>query len=214
MECYNKRHSFPTLSTAQKDQLKTQLQDHLEVLKKQNAEIQNLKWGLEEKEDWLDEELAVCESYFDKIRECFSLLKENATPSEATIDTARSLLKSPTAPLPKFKSQEGEDLIKFFKDFEAITSLFKYSEYDCFILLKQQISGRTLSLLNALESDKQGYVHAKILLTNALASKDNRIFGVIKQLSEMKMSSESDPFEYVSLMKNLTQSVERVMKIF
>ena len=141
-ECYNKRYLFPTLSTAQKDRLKTQLQNHLEVLKKQNTEIENLNWCLGEKEDWLDDELAVCESYLYKIRECFSLLKENATPSEVNIDTACSLLKSPTAPLPEFKSQEGEDLIKFFKDFEDITSLLKYSEYGNFILLKKQISGR------------------------------------------------------------------------
>ena len=206
-ECHNKRHTFSTHSTVQKDQLKAQLTDHLELLKKHNSEIQNLKWGLEEKEDWLDDELAVCESYYDKIRECLSFLKENATPCRANLDAARSLLKSPTAPLPEFKSKEGEDLIKFFKDFEDITSLFNYSEYDRFILLKQQISGRALTLLNALESDKQGYAHAKTLLTDALASKDNRIFSAIKQLSEMKMLPESDPFEYVSLMKNLTQTV-------
>ena len=67
-ECHNKRQSFPTFTSVQKDQLKTQLHDHLELLKKQNSEIQNLRWGLEEKEDWLDDELTVCESYFDKIR--------------------------------------------------------------------------------------------------------------------------------------------------
>ena len=205
-ECHNKR-PFSNLSETEKNQLKSELQDHLETLKKYNLDIQKLKWQEEPDENWLTQELSTCETYSSKIRECNVLLNENATPSSNALDTARSLLKSPTAPLPEFKSKEGEDLLKFFKDFEDITSMFKYSEYDKFILLKQQISGRALVLLNSLESDKQGYVHAKALLTEALASKDNRIFGIIKQLSEMKIDYGTDPFEYVSQMRNLTQSV-------
>ena len=195
------------MSEAQKRQIKSELQDHLESLNKHNSDIQKLKWQEEQDESWLTQELDMCESYIAKIRECNALLSENATRSSSTIDTARSLLKSPTAPLPELKSNEGEDLLNFFKDFEDITSMFKYSEYDKFILLKQQISGRALVLLNSLESDKQGYVHAKVLLTEALASKDNRILVAIKQISEMKMNQETDPFKYVSKMRNLTQSV-------
>ena len=86
--------------------------------------------------------------------------------------------------------------------------MFKYSDYDKFILLKQQISGRALVLLGSLESDKQGYVHAKKLLTDALASKDLRNFNTIKKISEINMKFDSDPFEYVSQMRNLTQAAE------
>ena len=205
-ECHNRKSTFSSLPETERNQIKSELQDHLESLKKQNAEIQNLKWQEGEDESWLQSELDVCETYFSKIRECMALLNQKVTsPSE--LDTARSLLKSPTAPLPEFKSREGEDLLKFFQDFEDVTSLFRYSEYDRFVLLKQQISGRALVLLNSLESDKQGYEHAKKLLTEALASKDNRIFATIKQISEIRMTYDSDPFEYVSQMRNLTQLV-------
>ena len=207
-ECHNKRLTFSNLSDVEKDQIRVQLQDHLNELKKLNSDIQTQKWAEEENENWLNDEFKVCESYFVKIRECNALLKTNATPSEVPLDTARSLLKSPTAPLPQFKSQEGEDLLRFFKEFEDITSMFKYSEYDRFILLKQQVSGRASILLSSLESDKQGYLHAKNLLTQALATEDIQTFNVIKQLSEMKMDYDSDPFEYISKMRTLTETVQ------
>ena len=207
-ECHNKRATFSQLTELEKKKIKSELQDHLEALKKYNGEIQKLKWSEGEDESWLNVELDLCENYFVKIRECTAELETTVTPSNASADTARSLLKSPTAPLPEFCSHEGEDLLKFFKDFEDITSMFKYSDYDKFILLKQQISGRALVLLGSLESDKQGYVHAKKLLTDALASKDLRIFNTIKKISEITMKLESDPFEYISQVRNLTQSAD------
>ena len=193
-----------------RDQVREELLEHLSELKNYDQEIQTQKWDVKEDESWLNNEFDACARYSEKIRECVALLKECfATPS-TSIDQARSLLKSPTAPLPEFKSREGEDLLKFFKDFEGFTSIFNYSDYDRFILLKQQISGRALILLNSLEPDKQGYSHAKDLLTSALATKDIQIFNVIQQLSEMKMNYDTDLFEYVSKMRNITETVERL----
>ena len=134
-QCHNQKHTFSSLTTPQREREKNKIEDYLEQLKKLNSDIQKLRWSEEDEEAWLEEELSKCEEYFDKIRECSALLKENATPSSASVDTARSLLKSPTAPLPVFKSNEGEDLLKFFKNFESITSMFQYSEYDSNYLL-------------------------------------------------------------------------------
>ena len=145
----------------------------------------------------MNDKFDACAHYNEKIRECVALLKECVAAPSTSIDQTCSLLKSPTAPLPEFKSREGEGLLKFFKDFEAVTSMSNYLHYDRFILLKQQISGRALILLNSLESDKQGYSHAKDLLASALATKDIQIFNVIQQLSEMKMNYDTDLFEYV-----------------
>ena len=209
-DLHKKKDTFYDLPISEKDQIKQEIDDAFESLKAYNSEIQSLKWEEGQDEAWLNDELSTCEQYFKKIRECRTMLKENATPSGAGQDHARSLLKSPTAPLPEFKSLEGEDLLKFFKDFEGVTSMFKYSEYDKFILLKQQISGRALILLDSLESDKQGYTHAKDLLTSALASKDMQTFNVISQLSQLKMNNETDPFEYVSKMRNITETVKRL----
>ena len=209
-ERHNSKHNFCEWSKVKRDQVREELLEHLSELRNYDQEIQAQKWDEKEDESWLNDEFDACDRYSEKIRECVALLKECVATPSTSIDQACSLLKSPTAPLPKFKSQEGEDLLKFFKDFEGVTSMFNYSDYDRFILLKQQISGRALILLNSLESDKQGYSHAKDLLTSALATKDIQIFNVIQQLSEMKMNYDTDPFEYVSKMRNITETVERL----
>ena len=207
-ECYNKRHTFANLDAIQFETIKAEVYDYSEILKKYNDQIQRLKWD-ESNDNWLAEELETCDSYFKKVRECLVMLKRTEIPAQ-TVEVARSMLKSPVAPLPEYKSQEGEDLLKFFRDFEDITSKFNYAEYDKFILLKQQISGRALLLLNALEADKKGYQHAKTLLTSALASKDSQIFCVIKQLANMKMTYNSDPFEYVAKMKTIMEATDKL----
>lgn len=208
-ERHNSKDDIDGLSQILKNQVKAQLQDYSDTLKDLNAKIQGAKWEESEDESWLNSELKVCEDYFSKIRECL-VLTEYKAPSGSDVENARSLLKSPTAPLPTFKSEENEDLTKFFTDFEAITSLFKYSNYDKFVLLKQQVSGRALVLLNSLESDKKGYDHAKDLLVSALASKDTRTFNIIKQLTELKLEVGNDPFGYVSQMRNITEAVGKL----
>ena len=209
-ETYNKRSTFSALDTVAKNVLRAELSDHLSNLKECNQKIQNLKCSNSEDESWVTGELEMCESYFSKIRECFSHIDSVSTNVTSQFESARSLLKSPTAPLPEFKSREGEDLLKFFQEFEDVISKFNYSEYDKFLLLKQQISGRASILLSSLESDKKGYSHAKDLLTTALASKDSQIFNVIKQLSELKMRYDCDAFEYISHMRNITETVNRL----
>ena len=209
-EIFNRRNTFSALDHNAKDILKAELNDHLVTLKDYNKNIQKLKCVSEVDETWLSEELKNCESYFVKLRECVSSLGSSSPSQDSSLESARSLLKSPTAPLPKFQSKDDEDLLKFFKEFEDVISKFNYSDYDKFILLKQQISGRALLLINSLESDKRGYIHAKDLLTTALASKDNQTFNIIKQLSEMNMSYDSDSFEYISKMKNIMETVKRL----
>ena len=130
--------------------------------------------------------------------------------SNSSIDNARSLLKSPIAPLPTFKGKENEDLERFLNEFEETTSKFNYAEYDKLILLKQQLSGRALTLVNSLEADKQGYSHAKQLLTSALACPDTRKFSIIIQLTQLKLDLKSDPFEYMSKIRLLHESARKL----
>ena len=121
-----------------------------------------------------------------------------------------SLLKSPIAPLPKYCSTEDEDLERFFSEFEDTLSKFNYPDYDKLLLLKQQISGRALTLVNSLEADKRGYVHAKELLLKAFASGDTQKFNVIHQLSELCLDKGDDPYEFISKVRLI---IERVRKL-
>ena len=118
----------------------------------------------------------------------------------------REVSLSPIAPLPKFTSGEEEDLNRFFLQFEETISKFSYPDYDKLLLLKQ-VSGRASILLNSLEADRQSYAHAKEL--TALASPETQRFSIIRQLSEMKLSVDSDPFEYISKMKYIMEGVKK-----
>ena len=145
--------------------------DKLQALKEElqtlNEKIQSTSFAEHEDEGKLSADIKKCDEYFDRIQECLVLLREPATQSN--VDLARSLLKSTVAPLPTFRSKEGEDLVKFLRCFEETATRFKYSDYDKLLLLKQQVSGRALTLINSLESDRQSYVHAKDLLLLVLS---------------------------------------------
>lgn len=93
-----------------------------------------------------------------------------ASGGSGAVDRARSLLRSPLDPLPKFASAEGEDLTRFFSNLEETLYKYSYPEYDKRLLLKQQIGGRALTLVNSLKADRQDYLHAKALLLKVLVS--------------------------------------------
>ena len=84
------------------------------------------------------------------------------------------------------------------------------SGYEKLLLLKQQVSGRALILINSLEPHNQGYDNAKELLQKALASPQLQIFNTIKQLSELKLDSCEDPFEYISKVKGIRDNADKL----
>ena len=124
------------------------------------------------------------------------------------IDVTRSLLKQPTAPLPKFSGEEGEDLIKFITEFELTTSNYRYPDRDLLLLLLQQLSGKAKILLKSLEADKQNYKDAKDLLLSAFASPEIRKFSSMARLTGLRLSYEDEPFEFISKVKMLYESVK------
>ena len=115
---------------------------------------------------------------------------------------------TPVAPLPTFSGSDNESLSKYFKSFEETISCYNYPDHDRFLLLTQQMSKRALVLIDSLESDKQLYDSAKPLLESAFASTPVQVFNTIKQISQMNLLSKQDPFEYVSKMRKLTESVK------
>ena len=218
-EKFNRIDTFPSLSSKERDKLRLQFDEWVSDLKCLDKQILSLKWeewGEEEEDRKFEEELKLCQEYNAKALECIVLLKETASDGSRgnVIDEARStalsLLKSPIAPLPKYCSTEDEDLERFFSEFEDTLSKFNYPDYDKLLLLKQQISGRALTLVNSLEADKRGYVHAKELLLKAFASGDTQKFSVIHQLSELCLDKGDDPYEFISKVRLI---IERVRKL-
>lgn len=176
-----------------------------------NSKIMQHRWEADKNEEDLQAEYEACEAYNDRIRIIIATLSVPVVQaSNQTQDMARSLLKSPTAPLPRFYSKTGENLELFLSNFEETLSKFNYTEYDKLLLLKQQVEGKGSYLLDSLEPNRQTFGEAKNLLMNAFASVDVQKFNLIKQLSEMKLGIDDEPFEYMSNMRKIQQSVKQL----
>ena len=162
---YSDRNNFCGLSDVERSSLTVKLKGLKVKLCDTDEKTLPLKWKDEEDEAQLEVELNSCQEYEDRIAEMLSLLEKPVTVSgsNSVHETARSLLKSPVAPLPRFTSAEGENLELFLRQFEETTGKFSYTQYDKLLLLKQQISGKALVLIDSLEADKQSYSHAKSL---------------------------------------------------
>ena len=220
-ENFNCRNAFSTYDHARRSKLKLSFQNWQKELSELDSQIFELlysEWQPEEVDRKSEIELESTQEYLDKIFECISLLDIKPTTvvnqASSSVDSnslsqARSLLRSPVAPLPTYSSGEDEDLQRFFTEFESTINKHNYSDYDKLLLLKQQVSGRALSLIKSIEPENLGYSSAKELLMSALASPETVKFNILKKLTNLKMPDHSDPFEFVSQVR---VTIDRVRK--
>ena len=106
---FNDRKMFSSLNLAEKSAKKVQLRGYVEELKSLDSKIQAKLWEENgESEDILLKEINDCEGYNEKINVMLGCLDQSPTPASNSdnVDTARSLLKSPVAPLPVFNSKD------------------------------------------------------------------------------------------------------------
>jgi len=90
-----------------------------------NEDVQFAKMEHKVSDDDMAEELQRCGEYDALLREAIHELESLtapdppvAGPPPRTLDATRSLLRSPTAPLPRFTSEPGESLETFLESFE------------------------------------------------------------------------------------------------
>ncbi|XP_068227554.1 uncharacterized protein [Palaemon carinicauda] len=163
-ESFDRRDQFILLEVSDKLVLESKLTDNMARLKELDLQILGIKWSSEENESELMEELEACENYQDKLRSSLFKLQSPVPTIPSPPTPVLPLLKRPTAPLPRYSGQENKDLTKFLSQFEAVINRYEYSDYEKLLLLKQQITGRALVLIDSLESQNQGYSKAKELL--------------------------------------------------
>ena len=203
---FNDRETFSRTNKSDLDTLKSRLLKYEKELEDLNEKI--VATCTDENFNY-DEFYEACDSYNIKITSCLSdlnALVSKGSPLEGVI----TQLKGHSTPLPKFSGRDTEDLYKFINEFEQSTQRFNYSDYDKLILLKQQLSGRALNLVKSLESDKQTYVEAKKLLNDAFENKVIQTFNTVKQISQIKMPIDGDPYAYISEMRCMTEKVNRL----
>ena len=120
---HNDRENFLNYSSVERQTVKFKLEKLNGELCEFNTKIAQLKFSNTYETEELDDELLKCDQYSDRICECLSMLSVSARPEHdatspaASHHSARSLLRSPTAPLPHFYSDPGENLNLFLQQF-------------------------------------------------------------------------------------------------
>lgn len=210
---YNERARLGECDSVEKSNKYLKLQNLMETLTESDKQISKLVFD-DYTEEEFTKEMETCEGYQDRIREAMCILTGGfpEPPSQRTYspNVPRSMLKSPNAPLPKFKSSEGENLDLFLYNFDETLSKFQYSDYDKLLLLKQQISGSASLLIETLEPDRQTYTEAKDLLRLGFATTTLQKFNVIKLPSEIKLDYSDEPFQFISNMRKIQQTIEQL----
>ena len=134
-----------------------------------------------------------------------SIGNNEAPPANGRNPPVNRKLKLPQIPLPVYAHKEGENLHKFFSNFENILGKDGLSDYEMFIYLQGQLSGEPLMLIQSLDIGSQSYNAAKDLLTKAFASVVTQQFETIKRLSDLKFSLKS-PYEYIGKLRQIQES--------
>lgn len=217
--------NYCNLSQTELEQERFKINTLKERIIEQDTEIQIALWDTDpeaaDHEKKQDAELDTSEKYLKKLNDCLAILhsllettplsgaiSSSASNSNRSIDAARSLLKSPVAPLPKYSGAEHEDLTRFLFQFEETTSKHNYPQHDKFLLLKQQCSGRALTLIDSLAATNQTYTNAVEYLKSAFDRPALKKFNVIEQLTKLDLPYEKDPFEFISRYRKLSESAD------
>ena len=111
-DAFNGIEGLSTLPTHERFAYKSTFLDYNARLTKLNEDIQSLKFDTNTTEAQLNEELKTCEEYSSKLRMLLSRVEfhNSISTTRNLVNDDSSFLRSPKAPLPTFKSGEGEDL--------------------------------------------------------------------------------------------------------
>ena len=198
---HNSKNDILGKSEREKLSLEKQIQLHLKNITDLNKEILQLKWSATQSDSEINKEYKEVQEYEEKICDILSWLEPIAsassagTPAATASNEPKSLLKSPIVQLPTYNSGDEEDLVLFFAKFEDTMAKFSYKEHDKMQLLRQQLTGRALGLVDSIEYSNQTYTTSKNLLLKAMASPEVRTYNTIKKLINMKLDYETEPYK-------------------
>jgi len=163
------------------------------------------------------QEMDVCNNYYDKLLASLATVKmaletcdvsnsvNSDVPQSGTGQSLLNKLKLPQVPLPTYCNAKDETLAHFFTQFENVINKYNLGNYEKYMLLKGQVSGEPLTLINSLGAAEQSYGNAKALLQQAFASDVGQKFDAIKRLTLLDLNSGGNPYEYISELRVVTE---------
>lgn len=193
-----------------------QLNTQKHVILKLQREIETLDSAIQQymNSTELGADIGTAETYELKMFECLStiesLTKGSIALNSQPLNQNNSYMKPPPVEVPKFRSEPNECFTKFLSEFEGTVDKFQFPPSDKFSLLKQNVTGRAAFLLESLSVSDQTYPKALKLLRDSFASKDVQVENTIRQLCELRMKDNTDPFAYYSSVQNLLHTADRL----
>ena len=186
-----------------------------------NEKIGTLLFQSEQTDEKISQEFDRCEEYREKISlvkllddkiATFHTTNEILTSSRASTDPNLLLgnLKLPELPLPTFGNRDGENLERFFYNFENIIFKYALNDFDRYVFLEKQLSGPPLTLIKSLQGSHQTYTAAKELINKAFSSPTLQKFNIIKRLSNLKLTNSGDIYAFISEMQSIIQVFENL----
>ena len=153
------------------------------------------------------------EKYDNMIMKMLAFCKQKMASSQQTAPPTASQsaykphFKSPSCPLPEYNDTLGSlSLLKFLDDFKNVIKRYEFSDFELFCLLKKQIKGRPLQLLDALPPKDQSFDKAEALLKEAFASPNTLKFESIQRL--LKFRKPTDPYSFATEMRLIQEEIE------
>ena len=204
-------NELATLDGGEKLRLISRLEKVNFGLESLNEQIFNRLLLEKHEEATVQAEYDSCANYSDLVSSCLISLKAgNSETNDGSrrdaADYSRGALKLPHVPLPEYGHKDGEDLHRFFLNFESVIEKYRLSSYEKFVYLQKQLSNEPLTIIKSLELGRQNYEAAKDLLQQAFASPVMQQYKVLQQLSQLKMSKNDEPYAYISQMRMLIES--------
>lgn len=180
-----------------------------------NKVILEKKIGEDTSEDDIARMVDEDDHYDDLIESCLIRLKTLCKANEQVTDNGTinrgqiyQKLKLPQVSFPVFGNKKGENLQKFLAEFEGIISKHGFGSYERFVYLKKQCYGPPGILVDSLDVTQQSYEIARELLVKAFDSALTSKYNIIQRLSELKLPSGTEPYNFIGEMRTVMSSVE------
>ena len=158
-------------------------------------------------------QVVICETYMDNLNLTLTSLKMKRaalTVTEYISVTNNNLqlpkLKLPNVELPWF---DGRPVTydKFIDNFETILNKYNMSQFEMYNYLYQQVSGAARSIVSSVPRSDNCYNVCKELLKDAFSSKIILQFSVIHRIKDLKLTSTSGFYNWISEVRVLTEQM-------
>lgn len=211
-KCDKIRISVGTFSNNEKLSEISHLRSLDQQLDKLNDRLSSGIWEHVTAREELNKELDSVDKYSKEISLTISILEmpqivsQSGDGSFAGSSRSPSLgghLRLPELPLPEYGHEVGQNIERFFTNFETVLNKYPVSDFEKFVLLKRQLSNEPLTLIGSLQGTRQSFVEAKSMLERAFGSKTIQKFDTIASLSKLKLDLFDDHYGFVSSMNNI-----------